>query len=281
MKLAVASGKGGTGKTTVSVSLAIAMANNRKVAYLDCDVEEPNGHLMLDPVLHNKEMVSVQVPEIDEQKCSFCGYCAEICAFNALAVLARTTLVFPEMCHACGGCWHFCPERAIKPVDNYIGVVEEGWAGKVRFVHGRLNVGVAMSPPLINAVKAKAVSDELTIIDVPPGTACPAVKAVEGADFCILVTEPTPFGLHDMDLAFQVLNQMKIPCGVVINRSDGLDISVEEYCGRHKIPVLQKFPLDREVAEAYAAGIPAVQAKREWEGLFSSLMNSVEEVVSS
>jgi MinD superfamily P-loop ATPase len=281
MKLAVASGKGGTGKTTISVSLAITIANRRKVAYFDCDVEEPNGHLMFDPVLHNKEMVPVLVPEIDEQKCNFCGYCAEICAYHALAVLPRATLVFPEMCHACGGCWNFCPERAITPVDNYIGVVEEGRAGKVRFVHGRLNVGVAMSPPLIKAVKAKAMSDELTVIDVPPGTACPAVKAVEGADFCILVTEPTPFGLHDLDLAFQILNQMKIPCGVVINRSDGLDIPVEEYCNRHNIPVLQKFPLDREVAEAYAAGIPAVRAKGEWEELFVSLMDRVEEAVSS
>ncbi|KJS15839.1 MAG: (4Fe-4S)-binding protein [Peptococcaceae bacterium BRH_c4b] len=281
MKLAVASGKGGTGKTTVSVSLAITMAQRKRVAFLDCDVEEPNGHLMLNPVLQHKEMVAVLVPEIDEQKCDSCGYCAEICAFHALAVLPGNTLVFPEMCHACGGCWNFCPKQAITPVDNYIGVVEEGRAEKVRFVHGRLNVGVAMSPPLIRAVKAKAKNDELTIIDVPPGTSCPAVKSVEGVDFCILVTEPTPFGLHDLDLAVQVLHQLKIPCGVVINRSDGLDLTVEEYCGRCKIPVLQKIPLDREVAEGYAAGIPAVLVKKEWGELFSELMDKVEEVVSS
>lgn len=281
MRVAVASGKGGTGKTTVAASIALTIAQDRNVAYLDCDVEEPNGHILLKPVFEKREHVPVLIPQIDESKCNYCRYCSEICAFHALAILPGTALVFSELCHGCGGCWNFCPQKAVAPVKNNIGVVEEGLAGRVRFVGGRLNIGVAISPPLIQAVKGKARDDELTVIDAPPGTSCPVVKAVEDSDFCILVTEPTPFGLHDLDLAFQVLGRLGIPCGVVINRSGGRDLEVEQYCRVRNIPLLEKLPLDREVAEGYANGIPAALVKPRWQKLFSGIIDKIEEMVSS
>lgn len=278
MFVAVASGKGGTGKTTVATSLALAVAGKRKVQFLDCDVEEPNGHLFMKPTWVRKKPVTVLVPQVDLAKCTFCGRCAEICAYHALVVLPGDVLTFPGLCHSCGGCWHFCPEGAITPVPQEIGWLEEGLAGEVYFMHGRLKVGVAISPPLIQAVKDCRSPEAAVIADVPPGTSCPVIKAVEGADFCLLVTEPTPFGLHDLKLAAGMIGELNIPGGVVINRSNGKDEDVERFCRREGLPLLLKLPLEREIAVGYERGLPLLAIRPQWEKDFLALWAACEKM---
>ena len=271
MIIAVASGKGGTGKTTIAVNLALVQDQN-KLQFLDCDVEEPNAHIFLKPALEHQETVSIPVPEIDENKCNFCGRCAEICAFNALVVLKENVMTFHELCHGCGGCAYFCPEKAITEVPRGIGVLEKGTAFGFDFLHGRLNPGEAMSPPLISAVKNKIdAGKQHVLIDAPPGTSCPAVTAVRGSDFCLLVTEPTPFGLNDLDLTVQVLKKLGLLAGVLINRADIGDKGVEEYCRRENIPILMQLPWDRELAVLYARGESIVQHSAKWRSLFEEL----------
>jgi len=276
MFVAVASGKGGTGKTTVAVSLALAVADTQKVQFLDCDVEEPNGHLFLKPHLMYRESVTVPVPRVEQSKCTFCGRCAEVCAYHALVVLPKEILIFPEICHSCGGCWQFCPEKAIVPVDQEIGWIEGGLAGEVEFVHGCLKVGTAISPPLIQSVKDRRLSEAAVIADVPPGTSCPVIKAVEGSDFCLLVTEPTPFGLHDLELAAEMIRELNIPGGVIVNRSDGKDEDVERFCRNTNLPVLLKVPLDREIAVGYAGGLPLLAVQPQWKKDFVILWETCE-----
>jgi MinD superfamily P-loop ATPase len=279
MIVAVASGKGGTGKTTVAVSLALALAEQQKVQYLDCDVEEPNGHLFLRPRLAKKTPVAVPVPRLEPEKCIFCGRCAEICAYHALAVLPASVLIFAEMCHSCGGCWYFCPEKALAPEDREIGHIEEGVVDRIEFAHGRLNVGVALSPPLIKAVKERHKNGLPAIIDAPPGTSCPVIEAVSGADFCLLVTEPTPFGMHDLDLAVEMTRALGIPGGVVVNRSNGTDREVEKFCRDKNLPLLLRIPADREVAAAYARGWPPLTVRPHWKEDFLNLWKKCREVV--
>jgi len=276
MRLAIASGKGGTGKTTVAVNLACVLADSgQKVQYLDCDVEEPNGHIFLKPVIVSTEAVGIPVPLVDEKKCTSCRKCAEVCQYHAIAVLKKA-LVFPELCHGCGGCALVCPEGAIREENRTIGVVETGQADGVAFVQGRLNVGEPMSPPLIRAVKQKAISDGVSIFDAPPGTSCPVVTAVREADYVLLVTEPTPFGLNDLKLAVEMVRQLGLRHGVVINRADSGDQRVREFCTSEHIPVLQELPDDRRLAEAYSRGHMAVSALPDWRTMFSSLWNRLE-----
>lgn len=277
MIVAVASGKGGTGKTSVSTSLALVAAEKGEVCFLDCDVEEPNAHIILKPRLSGQEAVRVRVPVIEQERCTLCGRCADVCAFHALVVLPQEVMVFSTMCHGCGGCWHLCPAGAIHPGWREIGQVEEGECGGIRFVRGRLKVGEAMSSPLIKAVKQRARAGVLNIVDAPPGTSCPVVAAVEGADFCLLVTEPTPFGLHDLELAWEMVSQLGIPCGVVVNRSDGGDEPVEEFCRTRNIPLLLRLPLDREVARGYARGIPPIAVHPTWREYFRKLLDGLFE----
>lgn len=276
MIISVASGKGGTGKTTIATSLALALRNNHDVQFLDCDVEEPNAHIFLKPHTGHVEPATIPVPQVDEEKCSYCGECAKICAFNALAVIKKNVLVFDQMCHGCGGCARFCPENAISEVKREIGVVESGSAFEsIKFTHGRLNTGEAISPPLIDAVKDHISPEKINIIDAPPGTSCPVVASVKDSDYCILVTEPTPFGLNDLELAVQMLRKLNISAGVVINRSDTGDNTVEEFCHREKIPVLLRIPWSREVATLYAKGEPAVNHLVTWENMFTELYDSL------
>lgn len=264
MKLAIASGKGGTGKTTVAVNLAWVLAENgERVQYLDCDVEEPNGHIFLNPTLTATQPVGIPVPVVDETICTGCRQCAEVCQYHAIAVL-RKPLVFPELCHGCGGCRLVCPVKAIREQDRTIGVVESGQAGKVAFVQGRLNVGEPMAPPLIRAVKQQAIPHGIAILDAPPGTSCPVVATIRDVDQVLLVTEPTPFGLNDLRLAVDMIRQLGISHGVVINRSDSGDRRVHAYCAAEQIPVLLELPDDRRVAEAYSRGQMAVQVLPEW-----------------
>ncbi len=256
MIIAVASGKGGTGKTTVAVNLALALGS---VDFLDCDVEEPNAHLFLKPCIQAEIPVTVPVPEFDREKCTGCGKCAEVCAYHAIAVIPSPNkkpqpLIFPHLCHACGACSLLCPAGAIREEPRNIGVIEKGFRGDTRFIHGKMNVGEVLSPFIIRRVKDLIDPGTITIIDAPPGTSCPVVASIKGADFCVLVTEPTPFGLHDLTLAVDVVRQMKIPFGVVINRAGLGNDAAEDHCRKENIAVLAKIPFDREIAVRYSEG---------------------------
>ena len=273
MIISVASGKGGTGKTLIATSLAISLGKN--VQFLDCDVEEPNAHILLKPKIDMSEAASIPVPQVNKSKCTYCRKCVEVCAFHAIAVLAEHVLVFPELCHGCGACSYLCPENAISEVDRQIGVVEAGVAGDIDFVHGKLNIGEAMAPPLIRAVKKKIDRSKIVIIDVPPGTSCPVVESIAGSDYCLLVTEPTPFGLNDLVLAVEVVRKLGIPFGIVINRASVGDNKTEEYCQTNKIPILMRIPLDIDIARQYSRGVTLVLGMPEWRPKFQQLYNDI------
>ncbi|MDY7031913.1 MAG: ATP-binding protein [Thermodesulfobacteriota bacterium] len=252
MKIAIASGKGGTGKTTIATNLALSLKAEHAVQYMDCDVEEPNGHLFLHPELEDRISVGIPVPRVDTPKCTYCGQCAQACEFNAIVVIKEKVLIFPELCHGCGGCSYICPEDAIDEVEREIGVIEKGYAKGIEFVHGLLNIGEPMAPPLIRTEKKFIDDKKVVIIDSSPGTSCPVVEAVKGSDFCLLVTEPTPFGLNDLKLAVGMVRKLEIPMGILINNADIGDQSVSEYCNRENIPILMEIPQDRKIAEAYS-----------------------------
>jgi MinD superfamily P-loop ATPase len=279
MILSVASGKGGTGKTTIAVSLALALNQSYQVQFIDCDVEEPNAHLFLKPAISESRQVFIPVPEVIESRCTYCGLCAEVCAYKAIAVVKGTVLIFSELCHGCGGCSLLCPERALKEVGKRIGVMEIGTAGQLSFIDGRLDVGQALSPPLIRELKKNIEPGKMVIIDSPPGTSCPMVESVKNSDFCLLVTEPTPFGLNDLILSVETLKLMKIPTGVIINRAGIGDGRVEEYCRREGLPVLMSLPFDRDIATAYSEGIPIWEAKPDYRSRFIELFQRVQEMV--
>jgi MinD superfamily P-loop ATPase len=280
MLVTVASGKGGTGKTTIVTNLALALAKKIPVQVLDCDVEEPNAHLFLHPVFQEEEEVTLPVPEVDNTKCNGCGKCSEVCAFHALAVAGGKVITFPEMCHGCGGCAFVCPQGAITEKPYRIGAVARGQAGKIDFVHGKIDVGVPLAPPVIRAVKRLAHKEGLTLIDAPPGTSCPVVAALKGSDFCLLVTEPTPFGLNDLKLAVGMVRELGIPFAVVINRSTLGDLRVERYCRQEKIPVLLKIPFDKRYAATYARGRCLVEDYPDWVPPFVGLWQEIERLVS-
>jgi MinD superfamily P-loop ATPase len=282
MIISVASGKGGTGKTTVAVNLSLVLNN---VQFLDCDVEEPNAHLFLKPDVKDRKVATIPIPQVDESKCNYCGRCRDICAYNAIAVLASgenvkkgSIMIFPHLCHACGGCSLLCPQEAIKEIQKEIGIIEIGNCGDIQFVHGRLNIGEIMSPPLIKQVKEYINPIRTVIIDAPPGTSCPVIASVKGSDFCILVTEPTPFGLNDLILAVEVLRKLGVPFGVVVNRSDIGDDKVDQFCQENKIPILMRIPFDKEIAFLYSRGIPIVKEKKEYIEKFQEMFNLINSV---
>jgi MinD superfamily P-loop ATPase len=278
MIISVASGKGGTGKTLVATSLALSLEKGT-VQLLDCDVEEPDAHLLLRPSLDSARPVMLPVPKVDETRCTFCGHCSEVCAFNAIAVMGRTVLLLPELCHGCGACAYLCPEDAITEEGREVGTIEVGMAGNVRFAQGRLAIGEAMPVPVIRAVKALADTSTAVIIDAPPGTGCPVVEAVRGSDFCLLVTEPTPFGLHDLTLAVELMHDLAIPCAVIVNRDAPGDDGVERYCAEQGVPVLLRVPFDRRIAELYCRGLTLAEGMPEWKGAFRDLLEKVRELV--
>jgi len=281
MVISVASGKGGTGKTLVATNLALTLSDKGKVQLLDCDVEEPNAHIFLRSPISQSQPVSILIPKVDETKCTYCGKCAEVCAYNAIAVLKDKVIVFPELCHGCGACSYLCPESAITEEGREIGVVERGSLGNLGFVQGRLTIGEPMAPPIIREVKRHIDLASMVIIDVSPGTSCPVVEAVRGSDFCLLVTEPTPFGLNDLSLAVEVIRKLGIPCGVVINRDGVGDDKVEWYCQEQGIPVLLKIPLDREIASLYSKGIPLIEGMPRWRKAFLRLFQDIKGVVTA
>lgn len=280
MIISIASGKGGTGKTTVAVNLAVTAARHRDVHFLDCDVEEPNAHIFIKPDFNTEQSVEVPVPEIDDTKCTYCGTCADICEYNALAVIKDSVLVFPELCHGCGGCRLLCPEQAVRETGRSIGVKESGPKGRIHFTHGRLNIGEAMSPPLIREVKKNIHPGQLNILDAPPGTSCPVIEAIRGSDFCLLVTEPTPFGLHDLKLAAETASILNIPAGVVINRAGMNDSGVIDFCRSRNLPVLLSIPLDKKIAETYSRGEILVDVLPSLEQSFLHLCKRLEAILS-
>jgi len=280
--ISVASGKGGTGKTTIAVNLALALQPDHPVQFLDCDVEEPNARFFLKPRIEESREVFTPIPEIDDSRCTYCGKCAEVCACNALAVVKDAVLVFSELCHGCGACRLLCPETAIRETGKRIGVLESGRAGDIRFVHGRLDIGQAMSPPLIRALKKKMDPSRTVVIDVPPGTSCPVIESLKRSEFCLLVTEPTPFGLHDLELAVGAAKEMRIPCGVVINRASlgNGEGEVRKFCARGGIPVLMSIPFDRKIAEAYSRGQTIIEALPVYRTAFLELYESIGKLLS-
>jgi MinD superfamily P-loop ATPase len=276
MKIAVASGKGGTGKTTVATNLALTLSQDgKRVHYLDCDVEEPNGHIFLKPQIQRARSVAVPVPQVDSARCTGCGQCGQICEFSAIVCINKKVLTFPELCHGCGGCMLICPEKAISEIPREIGLIEEGARDGVEFVHGRLSIGEAMASPLIREVKRSLPIEGMAIIDVPPGTSCPVIEAIKGTDFVILVTEPTPFGLNDLKLAVEVVRALGIPFAVVLNRCDLGDEEARSFCEGKEITILCEIPEDRRIALAYSRGEMAVRVIPEYRKIFRSLLESI------
>jgi len=273
MIITVASGKGGTGKTTVAVNMALSLEN---VQLLDCDVEEPNSHILLQPEINETEPVYTKVPVVSEELCDYCGKCSKFCAYNALFVAPKTVMVFPELCHSCGGCTLVCPKNAITEKERQIGVIKKGEAKGVEIVYGELNVGEAMAVPLIRAVKNQMKSNKNVVLDAPPGTACSLVASVHKTDYCILVTEPTPFGLHDLKITVQVLKDLGVPMGVVINRAGLGDRKVYEYCEKENIPLLLEIPFSKKIAELYSRGVPFVAEMPEWKERFLEVWDTIK-----
>ncbi len=296
MIITVASGKGGTGKTTVATSLALSLTTDRvngsRPLFLDCDVEAPNAHLFLDTGFEKREDVNLLIPAVDEATCTYCGRCAEVCQWHAIAVVGQKVLVFPQLCHGCGSCALACPEGAIREVPKTIGVTEAGPARQgIGFAHGVLNIGEPMAVPVIRQLKTRflnqpsgAPSNQPTnrpiIIDASPGTTCPVVESMRGADFVLLVTEPTPFGLHDLRLAVEVTRELGIPAGVVINRDGVGDTGVDDYCREAGLPVLMHIPLDQRIAEGIARGATLVDILPEYAGQFRALYAQVVQLVA-
>jgi len=279
--ICIAGGKGGTGKTTVAANLAATFAQQIKsVTYLDCDVEEPNGHLFLHPTLNRRDRVTVPIPQVDSDRCAGCGKCAEICQFNAITVLNGSVLVFPELCHSCGGCSLICPNGAIAEVPQEIGTVETGTAQGINFVQGLLDIGQVKTPPVINAVKDHIPASGIAILDAPPGTSCPVVETLRDADYLVLVTEPTPFGLHDLKLVVDMARVLEIPFGIVVNRAGIGDRALYTYCEAEKIEILGEIPDDRQVAVAYSRGQLAVDVLPERRSQFARIAETLSQKVS-
>ncbi len=273
MIIAVASGKGGTGKTTISVSLSLSL---NRGTFIDCDTEEPNAYIFMHPVIEKKDLFGIPVPEIDFDKCDYCGDCAKVCEYNAIFVGKDNVMVINDLCHGCGACTMFCPQKAIKEVSYPTGDIETGNAGNIKFAMGRLHLGKAMATPIVRYLKRNFVNQNLTIIDSPPGTSCPVIESVQGSDFVILVTEPTPFGLSDLELAAGVVRELGLPFGVIINRSDIGDEGVENFLRMEHIPLLMKIPFNRKVAGGYAKGVPLIEIMPEMKGKFLRMYEEIK-----
>jgi MinD superfamily P-loop ATPase len=284
MRIAVASGKGGTGKTTVAIALAesLSLDNDQIVLVSDCDVEAPNVHLYLDPDFKESRDVNVLIPQVDEDSCTGCGICSEVCQYNAIILLKDHPMVFPSLCHGCGSCMLNCPENAIQEFPNQIGILERGIGKKNIYLRqGLLNPGEPLTVPVIAALKKwnEGLSPQLEIIDSPPGASCPVVEAIRGVDFLLLVTEPTSFGLHDLKQAHQVANELGIRSGVIINR-DGLgEADIEGYCRDNNIPLLMTIPLDKNIGTGLARGDTLLEIYPEYGDMFSLLYQEVNQIV--
>lgn len=278
MVITIASGKGGTGKTTVATNLALSIPD--KVQLLDCDVEAPNSHLFLNPVLGEPEQVLAPVPRIDMEKCTLCRKCMDICRFGAIAVLKKDVMVFDNLCHSCGGCLAICPEGAVTEHPRSLGILEAGTAGNIEFIRGKLDIGQVMVPPIIKQVRTHTDEKAVTIIDAPPGTSCPVVTSLNKTDVAVLVTEPTPFGLHDLKLAVETVKIMGIPHGLVINRAGMGNDDVKEYAQENQIPILLEIPFEQRIAQVYSKGGMLVEEIPELKPLFLTLYENIKQLYS-
>ncbi len=290
MIITVASGKGGTGKTSVAVNLASALANcqdmtrNHSVWLADCDVEAPNDALFLSPVISRRQQVKRMIPEINETRCNLCGRCIEVCTYNAIAIAGNKAMVFKELCHACGSCAAQCPQKAISEIPEPIGTLQKGNAGDLNFIQGELNIGFSSPTPVIRELKKQIVADDhkgtVIIRDASPGASCPVVECLRDSNFALLVTEPTPFGLHDLKLVAEVIRQdLQIPAGVVINKSNGDDPIIQEYCEETGLPILMRIPLSRSIAETYSRGELLIHDQPEYQERFCKLFSSIETII--
>jgi MinD superfamily P-loop ATPase len=279
MIISVASGKGGTGKTLVSTNLVLSI-DDRDMQFLDCDIEEPNAYIFLKPEIKITRPVEVLVPQFNEEKCTHCKKCSDFCAYSAILVSPKKVQLFPELCHSCGGCALICPEGAISEVPFKIGNLYIGQSKNIDFVYGELDVSRPLAVPVIKEVKTQINTNKTVIIDSPPGASCPVIEAVKGSDFVILVTEPTPFGLHDLTIAVEVVSQLNIPMGVVVNRSDLGSLEVWDFLAKKEIPVLLEIPFDKQIAELYSKGIPFSTAEIKWRDKFRTLFQNIERLVS-
>jgi MinD superfamily P-loop ATPase len=276
MRIAIASGKGGTGKTTIATNLAFTLfKHGREVQLLDCDVEEPNCHIFVKPKIERSEKITVPVPKVDHEKCTGCGICDEVCQYSAIVCMKGKVLVFPEMCHGCGGCMLFCPENAITEEGREVGLVEIGRAKGFHFAQGKLRVGEVMAPPIIKAVKEAVKLTDIMIIDAPPGTSCPVIESVKDADFVILVTEPTPFGLNDLKLTVDMVRALELPFAVAINRCDVGDDAIIQYCIAEEIEIILELPNDRRIAEMYSRGVIVCECLGEYAEIFSNFIERI------
>jgi MinD superfamily P-loop ATPase len=272
MIVTVASGKGGTGKTSVAVNMAISIGNCQ---VLDCDVEEPNAHILLHPETSKSTPVYASTVKANPTLCNHCGLCAKFCRYNALFCTFKDVMVFSDLCHGCGGCITICPQKAISEENYKVGTLNFCQAGDIELVYGELEVGKPMAGPVIKAVKKQAAKNQTVIIDAPPGASCSFVETVRNTGFCVLVTEPTPFGLHDLKITVEVLRKMHVPFGVVVNRAGIGDREVYGYCSQENIPVLLEIPYDRKIAELYSKGIPFSSEMPHWKSSFQNLFNEI------
>jgi MinD superfamily P-loop ATPase len=278
MRIAVASGKGGTGKTTVATSLALSLGNDSADSplFLDCDVEAPNAHLFLRPIFQERTEVGILVPEVDASLCNQCGRCTEVCQYHAIAVLGKKVLVFPQLCHGCGSCGLVCPEEAITEKLVVTGVLERGLAAAgFPFARGVMNIGEPMAVPIIHQLKQWALGQEgqTIILDVPPGTSCPVVESVRESDLLLLVTEPTPFGLHDLKLMVELAYELQIPAGVIVNRNGSTKFPyLDEFCIKAGLPILLRIPFERQIAEGIARGQTLIDVHPRYTEIFRQLL---------
>ena len=280
MKIAIASGKGGTGKTTIATNLACSIAYMGKtVQYLDCDVEEPNGHIFLKPDIKETQSITISVPEVDTEKCNGCGKCGQICQYSAIISLKEIVMTFDQLCHSCGGCMLVCPTGAITEKPKEIGFVDIGKAKDVLFGQGRLKIGDIHTPPLIKRTKVNAIQEGVVIIDAPPGTSCPVIEAVKGADYILLVTEPTPFGLNDLKLAVEMVKELQIPFAVIINRNEPDEKMINQYCNDENIDIIFDVPDDRKIAEAYSVGKMIIDVLPEYKEGFIELFENISKQI--
>ena len=278
-KISVASGKGGTGKTTFAVNLAYSLGKN--ISYMDADVEEPNGHIFLKPSIESRIIVGVMVPSVTPELCDGCGECSRLCRFNALAVLKNNVLVFPELCHGCGACIIGCPNSALMESTRSVGVIRQGNSNDILFIEGRLNEGEAKAPPVIKALSDYFVEEKVHIIDVSPGTSCPVIEGIAMSDFVVLVTEPTPFGLHDLELAVKMVKKLQLPHGVVINKYGIGNTAIEDYCEKQKIPILMHIPFQREIAYLCSQGEIFVSHLPEYQEIFRKCLIDIKEIIAN
>lgn len=281
MTIAVLSGKGGTGKTLVSVNLA---AVAEKSIYLDCDVEEPNGHLFFKPENIHEEDIPIKIPNVDKELCNGCRKCVDFCNFNALAYIKDKVVVFEEVCHSCGGCSIVCPQNAISEIDKVIGKIQKGRSGNVEVSTGILNIGVAAGIPIIDQLlddNKNTPSGVTTFIDCPPGSACSVMESIKDADYCVLVAEPTIFGVHNLSMVYELVKLFKKPFGVVINKSLEGENLVEEFCAEHKAKILEKIPYDNELGALNSNGIIVARENEKYKKLFSSLLETIMKEVQS